>query len=469
MRKQYLNSIIALMLCSLLPSIGLAVEDQEMELQERIRQLEAKLERLEAQQPDSSSHQTQASQPAQDQAAEIEELRRQVQILAAEIEKLRSGEAENEITAKQAASIGIGPSASKVYRKKKGVSLAGYGEMLYENFAGQDQAGDPAGKTNQLDFLRAILYAGYRFNENFVFNSEIEFEHASTGKGGEASVEFAYLEYLANQHFNLRGGLLLIPMGLTNEYHEPVAFLGARRSETETRIIPTTWREGGFGVLGSAGMCSYREYLVNGMNAAGYSSSGLRGGRQKGAKAKAEDFAFVGRLDFFPAPGMFFGGSLYTGGAGQGQFSESGSNLKVQTTIGEVHGQVQARGVDLRGLYAGAKVGDAAAVNRQFVLSGAESIGEVLQGGYIQLGYNTLSQFKETIRLTPYYRFEKLNTQHQVPDGYAKNPAQDKTIHTLGVEFRPIVNIAIKSEHQWVRNQASTGVNQFNINLGYNF
>jgi len=453
---------LAFSFCSFL---AYAEEDQGASLQTRIQQLEQKLEAVEEQ----LKARTGSTSSDEDHGGQIEELHRQLSILAEEIEKLRSGEQEVAFTSEQAASIGLGLSASTVYQKKRGVSIAGYGEMLYENFSDWTQSGTEADRTSQLDFLRAILYTGYRFSDRFVLNSEIEFEHASTGKGGEVSVEFAYLEYMANEHLNVRGGLLLIPMGLTNEYHEPIAFLGARRSETESRIIPTTWREGGVGVLGSAGMFSYRAYLVNGMNALGYSASGIRGGRQKGAKAKAEDFAFVGRLDANPSPGIILGGSFYIGGAGQGQVIESGRKHDVRTTIGEVHAQMQMRGLDIRGLYARSEIKDAVVLNRILELEGNDSIGEILQGGYLQLGYNVLSQHTDKLRLTPYYRFERLNTQSRVPEGYERNPAHDIRIHTAGLEFRPIVNIVIKGEHQWNRDQAGTGVNQFNINLGYNF
>ena len=107
----------------------------------------------------------------------------------------------------------------------------------------------PARRPTRLDFLRAILYAGYRFNDKFLFNSEIEVEHAN-----EIWVEFAYLDYLVNDNLTVRGGMLLLPLGLVNEFHEPTVFLGAKRPDTEQRILPTTWRENGAGVLGSAGM-----------------------------------------------------------------------------------------------------------------------------------------------------------------------------------------------------------------------
>jgi hypothetical protein len=438
---------------------------QSKSLEERLQELEAKLKSLEEAQKPKAASETAASA----QTVELQELRRQLDVIAAEMERMRSGEADVEVTPQQAASLGLGPSAASVYRKKQGVSIAGYGEMLYLNPARKNEAGVVRNGTTQLDFLRAIIYAGYRFNDKFLFNSEIEFEHANTAKGGEASVEFAYLDYMANPHLTVRGGLLLVPMGLTNEYHEPTAFIGARRTETESRIIPSTWRENGFGVLGSAGVFNYRAYLINGMDAAGFTSDGIRGGRQSGARAKASDMAFVGRLDIAPTPGLFFGGSLYTGGSGQGQFVDQGKNLRVRTTIGEVHGQLQARGLDLRGLYARAAIDDVAALNRLRNLTGAASIGETLHGGYVQLGYNLLSRHSEQMRLTPYYRFEKLNTQDEVPEGFVLDPARRQRFHTAGLEFRPIQNIVVKGDYQWVRNRATTGVNQFNLGLGYNF
>jgi len=409
-------------------------------------------------------------------AGEIQELRRQLDVLAAEVEKLRSGEAELEVTPERARELGLGPSAASIYRKPRGVSIAGYGEMLYQVFGDEDERGNEVDTASRLDFLRAILYTGFRFTDQFVFNSEIEFEHATTGEGaeekGEVSVEFAYLEYNASKYLNLRGGLLLLPMGLINEFHEPTVFLGARRPETENRIIPTTWRENGAGIVGSAGMFNYRVYIVNGLNASGFSSSGLRDGRQQGSEALAEDLAFVGRLDITPTPGVLLGGSIFTGGADQGQLLIGGEDLEVSTTIGEVHAQLQVRGLDFRALYARATVDNAAELNAALGLTGAESVGEALQGFYLQAGYNLLllTRYKDGNRgLTPYFRFEKLNAQDEVPAGFAADPSRDQTLFTLGVELRPIYNIVIKTDYQWITNEAESGVNQFNIALGYSF
>jgi hypothetical protein len=414
--------------------------------------------------PEASNTEPEPAKPAQTQNAEVAEIQRKLDVLAAEVEKLRSGEPEIEVTPDRAKGLGLSPSAASVYRKQKGVSLAGYGEVLYENFAEQNQSGTSVNRGTQIDFLRAVFYAGYRFSDKFLFNSEVEIEHAN-----EIWLEFAYVDYLAHPSFNLRGGLLLVPMGLTNEFHEPNVFLGAKRTETESRIIPSTWRESGFGAVGTAGKFNYRAYVVSGFNAAGFTSDGLRGGRQRGSRARSTDPAFVGRADFTPFAGAFFGGSIYAGGSAQNQYQVDGRTLEVQTTIGEVHGQIQLRGIDLRGLYARANLDEVDELNRVRSLTGLASIGRVMQGGYGQIGYNVLSQINENIALTPYYRLEKINTQKQVGSGFTSDPARDGAFHTFGVEFRPINNVVAKTDYQWIRNRAGSAVNQFNIALGYSF
>ena len=64
------------------------------------------------------------------------------------------------------------------------------------------------------------MYLGYHFSENFVFNSEIEFEHIN-----ELSVEFAYIDWIPTENLTVRLGHVLIPMGIVNEKHEPLHFL----------------------------------------------------------------------------------------------------------------------------------------------------------------------------------------------------------------------------------------------------
>lgn len=398
--------------------------------------------------------------------SQVEELRRRVDILAAEVEKLRSGEEETvEMTPERRRALGLAPSAAATYRRKnQGLSLAGYGEMLLENFASEDQAHAGNAPTTRLDFLRAILYAGYRFNDRFLFNSELEVEHAS-----EIFVEFAYVDFVANDNLSIRGGMLLLPLGLVNEFHEPTAFIGAKRPETEQRILPSTWRENGAGVLGTYGPVAFRAVVVNGLNASGFTSAGLRGGRQRGIQARAANMAFAGRIDVTPVPGIFGGVGFYNGGSGQDAIVVNGARLDVGNTIFETHGQAQVRGLDLRALYATARVDEAGLLSTALRRAVNAPVAERMEGGYVQAGYNVLSQSATTLSLMPYLRYERVDTQDRVPAGFVKDTSRDGTFTSLGVELKPISNVAVKAEYQWVSNAAKSGRNQFNVNLGYAF
>jgi hypothetical protein len=395
----------------------------------------------------------------------VEALERKVAMLEEAAERRQFGDV---IPALGAPVHGMAAAASKVYGVKQGVSIGGYGEALYQRFDGD--------KSDEFDFLRAVLYFGYKYTDQWVFNSEIEFEHASTGKEGEASVEFAYLDYLASSALNFRAGLLLMPVGIANELHEPTAFLSARRPLIENSIIPTTWRENGIGLFGElAGGFSYKAYVVNGLRADGFSSGGLRGGRQKGSKAKAEDFAGVIRLDYQPMTALTTGASFYQG--------DSGQDLEVSanTSIVEAHMDYRSKGLEVQALYTQAEVDDAAALSR---IAGGKNddgsakadaeinaVGETLSGWYVQLGYDlmTMRSGEAEMALTPFVRYSAYNTQDSIPDGFKRSGRSDVEVTTIGVNFKPIDEVVFKVDYQMIDNAAGTGEDQLNVALGYVF
>jgi len=441
---------------------------QEPTSEERIERLERQVEEL-----------REALAAAAD-STDLERIEVQIEAITREIEELRLG--GDLVVAADTSVYGFGPGASKVYRVNQGVSIGGYGEALYENFAAEREDGSPSGEKDQLDFLRAIVYVGYKFNEHFLFNSEIELEHGSTDQTGSVSVEFAYVDWLfhgAGSSVGGRAGMLLVPMGFVNELHEPPTFLGTERPVTESRIIPSTWRESGLGLFGDLGDFAWRAYLVNGLDgvgggssdAGGFSASGLRGGRQKGSKAVAENFGAVGRVDWTGVLGLVLGGSVYYGNSGQGNEDPlaPGQTIGAATFIGEAHAQYRARGFDLRGLYAFASVDDVASLNAAKGLTGSASIGERLAGWYLQAGYDVLRFAETDVQLLPYLRYERVNTQHEVPDGFSADLANDLTVVSIGAQVLPIPNLVLKADYQIHSNEADTGVDQFNVALGYLF
>ena len=402
-------------------------------------------------------------------SAETAELRRQIEVLSQEVEALKTRQTDTTAQA-DTEQYGLGAAASKVYRVEQGISFGGYGEMLYENYDRSNDAGVATTTKDKFDMLRGVLYTGYKYNDRVLFNSEIEIEHGNTALGGEASVEFAYLDFMATKNVGIRTGLLLIPMGLVNEMHEPTTYLAARRSVTENAIIPTTWREMGVGVFGEQGPVSWRAYAVNSIRGDRFTAGGVRGGRQKGANAQIEDIALTGRVDYSPFEGTFVGGSFFSGNTGQAN-TVAGETVDGNLTIFDLHGEAKFRGAIVRALWADATIDDVAQLNALSGLTGNRSIGEELGGWYVEAGYDVstfLPRFGES-SLTPYLRYEQADTQQSVPTGFSRNPASELTIFTLGLQYRPVSQTVIKVDYQNTDNEAGTGLDQWNFGIGYIF
>lgn len=383
---------------------------------------------------------------------ENSELRLRLDALSGDLERAQLGDVFPTVGDSR---LGMGPAASKVYQQEDGLSVGGYGEAIFQSPAGPKPA--------TVDFLRAITYVGYRFDEKWVFNSELEVEHANTDASGEVELEFAYVEYMHSEAMNVRGGLMLVPMGWLNEMHEPTTFWSANRTQTERRILPSTWAENGLGVAGETEDFSYKAYVMAGLDAGGFSSSGIRGGRQKGSKSVAEDLAFVGRLDWEGAPGVTLGASAYVGNSGQ----EAPGLPSVGTTLLDLHAQLEWRGWRGRILHARGELDDVADLNGALGLSGSDSIGESLEGTYVELGYDLMDLFDEDSRasLTAFVRYETLDTQADVPAGFAADPANDDEIVTIGISFQPIDQIVIKLDYEdW-----DDDPDRWNLAMGYVF
>jgi hypothetical protein len=389
------------------------------------------------------------SEPEKD--GRLDELEEEVEILADEVGRLESIFVVPEELELESYN-GLGPAASKVYKRDQGLSIGGYGEVrlrTYHNTDNDDQ-------NDVFDALRAVLYVGYKFNENWVVNSEFEFEHAGDGGGGSVSVEFLTVDYLFREEVNARVGLLLIPMGFINEIHEPTFFFGAERPEVERQILPSTWRENGVGIFGRlADRIEYRAYVINGFEGSDFSSSGLRGGRQKGSRALANDFAFVARADVDVAPGLVVGGSVYTGQSGQeDDFTSDGVTRDLPdalTTIYELHAQYKAYGLSLRALWTEAFIDEAGALSRVLGKAANASIAQHMRGWYAEAAYDILPLFvKETrMSLEPYFRYENYDTQRDVSNlGYMRDKSKEIDLYTAGLQFKPIPQVVMKLDYR---------------------
>ena len=395
----------------------------------------------------------------------IAELENQIAVLTEEIQRLREAQAP---PVEYRSAYGLGPSASRVYQQTQGVSIAGYGEIDYRNVSDGDKIADAH---------RLILYLGYRFSDRILFNSEIEFEHGTTDENlderhGEISVEFAYLDFLIDSRFNVRAGLMLVPLGFINEIHEPPTFYGVNRPAVERVLIPTTWREIGLGVFGELGPhVQYRAYLINGLDARGISADGIRSARGSGNRARFQTAAWVARLDWLPSPNLQIGVGTYLGRADQGFRFDDGRSLRVSVRLIEAHAQFEWHGLEARALYVYTRIPNAAELNRWKGLEGTRSVGSTLAGGYIEAAFNvaTLLHTRPEWTLAPFVRWETYDTHRSVPEGYLRDPARDWRVWTLGVVLKPMSQVVIKADVQFKRNRADNRYTQWNLGVGFNF
>jgi hypothetical protein len=260
-------------------------------------------------------------------------------------------------------------------------------------------------------------------------------------------------------------------MGWINELHEPTTFFSTHRPSVERLILPSTWREVGLGFYGEANALSYRAYLTNGFDASGYSANGLRGGRQNGSEARAEDLAVSGRLDWTGWEGFILGVAAYHGDAGQEGAGTGGELPDATTTIVDAHAEYTLGGLRARALYAAARVDDVSQLNSALGLSGSDSIGEELEGWYLEVGYDLASLLDSSgdFALTPFARYESYDTQAAVPSGFTDRPTTDVDILTFGIAYQPIPQVIVKLDYQDVEDRADGGADVLSLGLGFIF
>ena len=335
------------------------------------------------------------------------------------------------------------------------VHIGGYGELAYSKT--EEGEKDTNGGTPKFDNKRFILYIGYDFSTKWSLVSEIEIEHAD-----EIFMEQAYLNYAPSKNINYRVGTLIIPMGHLNLYHEPTTFFGTQRTESETNIIPSTWRENGLGVYGANEKYSYYLYYVTGLTAKNSAakvigSSGIRNGRQKASNADAHKGAFVGRFDFKVTPSVEVGSSVYSG-------KLNGTVSDVSHNVYDIHYKGQFGAFYTRALWTELTLSNTEDLNGEH----ATDVGEKMTGAYFELGYNILHGSSE-LQFIPFVRHEAINTHASVASGLTADKSKDETHQTLGFVVKPLENIVFKADYTKTTNAAKTGTDSWNLGVGWNF
>lgn len=332
------------------------------------------------------------------------------------------------------------------------VHLGGYGELKYHNIHADGE------DIQNFDFHRFVLFVGYDFTNRIRLVSEIELEHAvsSASKAGEVELEQAYLEFDLNeaQNMHLKTGIVLMPIGIINEDHEPTTFYGVDRPIVETTIIPSTWWGAGamFTQKFDSGV-SYDLFLSEGLKTkdpsidANNDPYDIKGGKQKttspageGGAADAYDLAMTGRIKYTGTRGLEIAASLQY----QPDLDQSAKQSYADSaTLVSAHVIYQLSDVTFKGLYA----------NWFLSGNGAKEAGRDNQwGAYAELDYKPFEQFGFFVRQSQW--------------SYEKGVDMAQT--DFGMNYWPIEDIVFKAD-VISQNKAAGDAHGFNLGMGFQF
>lgn len=310
-----------------------------------------------------------------------------------------------------------------------GVALGGY--MDHEFFM--------TGETSTFTQHRFIPFIFAQPVEYIHVAAEIEFEYggfvrSTPATEGEIKLEYAFMDWILSDAVNVRGGVLLTPLGKLNLIHDsPLNDLTSRPTVSRV-LLPTTLMESGIGVFGSFyprdWVLGYELYVVNGFNDKIIDGSGrlrVRGGRGSQKTDNNENKAVVGRFSASPAMGVDLGVSGH-----HGKYDSLGVK---SLTILALDADVQ------RGPFQ--FIGEGAMVNADVPEGGATAESQV--GFYAQLGYHfgfgAIRRYPESV-FTGVARWDRV-------DYDSDRDGDDEQSATLGLNMRPIEGTVVKMDYSW--------------------
>ena len=361
--------------------------------------------------------------------------------------------------------------------------VGGYMDIQYRSQRKASIENGYGGNTNGFDQQRFVPFIYADITEHVKFASEIEIEHGireDATQGAEIGLEFAHIDYLVNEPFNLRAGILLLPIGKFNLLHDSPLNDLTDRPLVSRFIIPSTVAETGAGFYGTlypgrTSKLDYELYVTTGP--CGYDSDGTprvneqdgtRGSRQR--KCASDDGldinngkAVAGRVAFSPMLGVEVAGSGYYGNASPNGNYNPLSIMALDWTL-------QRGPFELIGEAAWAYArGNSRAIQTNTIgfapgslltgIGGNSGIGippQRMEGFYIQGNYHFMpdflakwspKRFGEGSTFTAVIRYDKVNTNQDNSNGTGGFGNLEQI--SFGLNYRPIEDMAFKISYQY--------------------
>ncbi len=399
----------------------------------------------------------------QQQVAELQEM---TQVLTDETSDLKTGFNYTTVDAQKRHS-NLGPAASKIYYSKSPLSVGGYGELYYANTTNEDGS-----KESETQVKRFITYFGYKFSDTIILNSELEYEGGgvtASGSGDEVKVEFVYIDFLQNENFNARVGNFLIPMGLTNEQHEPTLFNTVQRPKTSYYLIPSTWNESGVMAYGNIldGL-EYKAAFTSALQTKADTADGskpkwIRSGKGGSFEIADPTAAFTGRVDYTGLNGLMVGASLYYAPSSRVQ----GTSEKSDILMYDAHIDYKINAFRLYGVYT-----ETTRSNADAIAAVAGSAVEKANGGYLNASFDVLSLTSLEYKMPLFVQYESLNARASVVGATASDAINTTTVGMNFFAHEQVVfklDYAMASSSYKTYKESSDSSNTLSLSLGFIF
>lgn len=368
------------------------------------------------------------------------------------------------------------------------LTIGGYGEAVYSRhfysdnvfrYSHAERYKDAPGY-GRFDLPHAVIMLGYDFGHGWTMGTEIEFEHGGieaaveketeeTGefeqeieRGGEVALEQFWIQKSFSRGLNLRMGHIVVPVGMTNNNHTPNMFFGVYRPEGENTIMPCTWHETGVSLWGRLGNWRYEVQMLPALNSNLFTDAGWvhNGSASPYEFRPANNLAAAARLDWFAAKGLRLSLSGYVGNTFSNdivteQYSETSRyrNAKGTLMIGCFDFSYSNPCLIVRGNFDYGFLGDASLIStrnkNQTTMNGNPyahtAVGEQAWDASLEAGINLLAWSNTDRKLYLFGRYDHYDSF--VPaDGWADIEWAERTLLTLGANYCPIPEIAIKAE-----------------------
>jgi len=380
-------------------------------------------------------------------------------------------------------------------------TFGGYGELLASTrfFNPDPKKTSGSYRQSELDLARISFFVDDALSDWLSFSAELEFEHGGTGtarevewdefgeyeteieKGGEVNLEQAYLEARLPAGFRLRAGHLLLPVGLTTNYHLPTLFAATRRPESESHLIPMVWHESGAELSYRARDLALRVQAVTGLDSTGFSSDHwIAGGTQRAFETPLiNDVGLAFAADYTGLPGTLLGVAGYTSNTTRNRPKRELDDVNARVFLGDVHyrgqyGPLRTRALAMGGALTHAAELTAANASLSSALGAPQTpVGSAAYALFVEASLDVLGLARPsaaTQRLDLFVRAEAYDTMWKAPKDL-DNPLMERRVVTTGVAYFPHPRVVLKAEYlsRWINEARQWRLRQDEVNAALGF